>query len=177
MLRVAARPVDDAGQRAAMSDNEIAGGRGPPEAYIRGAAMLDPQAILVQAGQGRAPANWRVFTKERGRVRGWLRGTTDDPDPLLVVTDAGVVEYVHSKKPITVIDFDTLGRIALQVSGSSSSDSTLVHLSVWLDLHYRDGRKSKWRSASFGRQFGTVQAFIEAYGAYQALRANGLQPR
>jgi hypothetical protein len=41
---------------------------------------------------------------------------------------------------------------------------------VWLDLHYRDHRKSKWRSASFAGQYQTIQAFIEAYGAYQALR-------
>ena len=38
--------------------------------------MLDPQAVLGQARQGRAPANWRVFTKERSRVRGFLRGTS-----------------------------------------------------------------------------------------------------
>ena len=68
--------------------------------------MLDPQAVLGQAGQGRAPASWRVFTKERGRVRGFLRGTSGDPDPLLVITPAGVVEYVDSKKPVAVVDFD-----------------------------------------------------------------------
>src|SRR5690349_3719933 len=132
--------------------------------------MLDPQAILGQAAQGNAPATWRIFTKQRGKVRGWLRGTSDDPDPLLVITPAGVVEYVHSKKPIGVVDFDTLAGIALRVTGSTFSDSITVQLDVWLDLHFRDGKKSKWRSDSFAGQYGTIQAFIEAFGAYQALR-------
>ena len=139
--------------------------------------MLDPQAVLDQATQGRAPAGWRVFAKERGRVRGFLRGTSADPDPLLVITPDGVVEYVDSKKPITVVDFDSLSRISLRVSGSTFSDSIQVRLDVWLDLTYHDGRKSKWRSASFAGQYQTIQAFIEAYGAYQAFRGAGLDPR
>lgn len=111
--------------------------------------MLDPQAVLGQARQGRVPANWRVFTKARGRVRGFLRGTSADPDPLLVITPNGVVEYVDSKKPVAAVDFDSLSGISLRVSGSTFSDSIQVRLDVWLDVHYRDGRKSKWRSASF----------------------------
>jgi hypothetical protein len=136
--------------------------------------MLDPHAVLGRARQGNAPATWRIFTKQRSRVRGFLRGTSDDPDPLLVITPGGVVEYVDSKKPIAVVDFDRLVRIALRVSGSTFSDSIHVHLDVWLDLHDNDGRKSKWRSASFAGQYGTVQSFIEAFGAHQALRASGL---
>ena len=135
--------------------------------------MLDPQAVLGQAGQGRAPASWRVFTKERGRVRGFLRGTSGDPDPLLVITPSGVVEYVDSKKPVMVVDLGSLSRISLRVTGSTFSDSIQVRLDVWLDLTYHDGRKSKWRSASFAGQYQTIQAFIEAYGAYQAFRGAG----
>jgi hypothetical protein len=60
--------------------------------------MLDTQAVLDQASQGRALATWRVFTKERGRVRGFLRGTSADPGPLLAITTDGVVEYIDSKK-------------------------------------------------------------------------------
>ena len=138
--------------------------------------MLDPQAVLGQARQGRAPASWRVFTKERGRIRGFLRGTSADPDPLLVITPDGVVEYVDSKRPIAVVDFGSLSRISLRVTGSTFSDSIQVRLDVWLDLHYRDGRKSKWRSASFAGQYQTVQGFIEAYGAYQAFHSGGLRP-
>jgi len=148
-----------------------------PGTEIREPGMLDPQAVLGQARQGRAPASWRVFTKARGRVRGFLRGTSADPDPLLVITPNGVVEYVDSKKPVAVVDFDRLSKITLRVSGSTFSDSIQVRLDVWLDVHYRDGRKSKWRSASFADQYQTVQAFIEAYGAYQAFRGDGLHPR
>jgi hypothetical protein len=148
-----------------------------PGTEIREPGMLDPQAVLGQARQGRAPASWRVFTKARGRVRGFLRGTSADPDPLLVITPNGVVEYVDSKKPVAVVDFDSLSGITLRVSGSTFSDSIQVRLDVWLDVHYRDGRKSKWRSASFADQYQTVQAFIEAYGAYQAFRGDGLHPR
>lgn len=139
--------------------------------------MLDPLAVLGQARQGRAPATWRVFTRQRGRVRGFLRGTSADPDPLLVITPDGVVEYADSKKPAVVVDFDSLSSVRLQVSGSSFSDSTLVRLDVWLDLRYRDGRKSKWRSVSFAGEYQTIQAFIEAYGAYQALRGGSPHPR
>jgi hypothetical protein len=139
--------------------------------------MLDPQAILGHASQGRAPAGWRVFTKKRGRVRGFLRGTSEDPDPLLVITPDAVVEYADSKKPVIVVDFGSLSWISLQVSGSTFSDSIQVRLDVCLDLHFRDGRKSNWRSASFADQYQTVQAFIEAYGAHQALRSGGLYPR
>ncbi|MGI9006140.1 MAG: hypothetical protein ACR2FU_08050 [Streptosporangiaceae bacterium] len=122
------------------------------------------------------PPTWRVFTKSRGRVRGFLRGTSDDPDPLLVITPDGVAEYIDSKKPVAVIDFGDLTSISLRVHGSSFSDSTIVRVDVWLDLHYRDGRKAKWRSASFADRYQTVQAFIEAYGAHQALRGPGPRP-
>ncbi|HWM97807.1 MAG TPA: hypothetical protein VNO54_12165 [Streptosporangiaceae bacterium] len=148
-----------------------------PGTEIREPGMLDPQAVLAQARQGMAPASWRVFTKARGRVRGFLRGTSADPDPLLVITPDGVAEYVDSKKPVAVVDFDSLSGISLRVSGSTFSDSIQVRLDVWLDVHHRDGRKSKWRSASFADQYQTVQAFIEAYGAYQAFRSAGLHPR
>ena len=138
--------------------------------------MFHPYAVLDQARKGNTPPAWRIFTKNRGRVGGFLRGTSSDPDPLLVITPAGVVEYADSKKPVTVVDFGTLARIALQVRGRSFSDSTTVHLDVWLDLHGLDGRKSKWRSASFADRHATIQAFIEAYSAYNALRAAGLNP-
>ncbi len=133
--------------------------------------MLDPQAILGQARQGTAPAGWRVFTKARGRVR------AADPDPLLVITPDGVAEYIDGKKSVATVDFGSLAGISLRVNGKTFSDSIQVRLDVWLDLHYRDGRKSKWRSASFADLYKTVQAFIEAYGAHQAFRSGGLDPR
>lgn len=48
--------------------------------------MTDPRMVLAQARQGLVPADWRVFTKRRGMVSGFLRGTSNDPDPLLVIT-------------------------------------------------------------------------------------------
>lgn len=132
--------------------------------------MTDPREILWQARQGPVPANWRVFTKRRGKLSGFLRGTSDDPDPLLVITPDGAIEYTSERKPLIIVDFYDLAGITLRVSGSSFSDSSMVSLSVWVDLTYRDGRKDKWRSASFGNDVQAVQNFIEAYGAHQALQ-------
>jgi hypothetical protein len=52
-----------------------------PGTEIREPGMLDPRAVLGQARQGGVPASWRVFTKARGRVRGFRRGTSADPGP------------------------------------------------------------------------------------------------
>jgi hypothetical protein len=131
--------------------------------------MTDPQTILGQARQGPVPVNWRVFTKKRGKLSGFLRGSSHDPDPLLVVTPDGAIEYANERKPLTVVSFHDLAGIALRVQGSSFSDSTIVTLQIWVDLHYRDGRKTKWRSASFADDLQVVQCFIEAYGAHKAL--------
>jgi hypothetical protein len=54
--------------------------------------------------------------------------------------------------------------------GHSFSDSTSVTLQVWIDLHHRDGRKTKWQSTSFADNLQAVQCFIEAYGANKALQ-------
>ncbi|MFD0142812.1 MULTISPECIES: hypothetical protein [unclassified Streptomyces] len=134
--------------------------------------MTDPQTILVQARQGPVPVDWRIFTKKRGRVSGFLRGTANDPDPLLVITPDGAIEYKDEHKPIAIIDFYDLAEIALQVRGSSFSDSTIVNLAVWVDLNYLDGRKEKWRSESFADNMQTIQGFIEAYGAHKAIRGS-----
>jgi hypothetical protein len=132
--------------------------------------MTDPRTILGQARQGPVPVHWRVFTKKRGKLSGFLRRSSHDPDPLLVITSDGAVEYVNERKPLMVVDFDDLTGIALQVHGHSFSDSTSVTLQVWIDLHHRDERKTKWRSTSFADNLQTVQCFIEAYGAHKALR-------
>jgi hypothetical protein len=134
--------------------------------------MHDPREILFQASQDAAPAGWAVFTKRRGRLGGFLRGTSDDPDPLLVITPEGVVEFVDNRKGLFVVDFDQLSDITLRVQGSSFSDSTIVNLSVWLDLHFPDGRKQRWRSSTFPNDYRTVQSVLEAYGAYKVLRGS-----
>ncbi|MFF1445242.1 hypothetical protein [Streptomyces sp. NPDC058295] len=131
----------------------------------------DPRTILWQARQGPVPADWRVFTKRRGKLSGFLRGTSHDPDPLLVITPDGAVEYANEGKPLTIVDFHALAGIALRVNGQSFSDSSSVSIAVWIDLTHRDGGKSKWRSTSFANDLPSIQAFIEAYGAHQARRA------
>ncbi|MEU8525859.1 MULTISPECIES: hypothetical protein [Streptomyces] len=132
--------------------------------------MNDPLMILGQARQGPVPVDWRVFTKKRGKVSGFLRGTANDPDPLLVITPDGAIEYKDNHNQISIINFYDLAEITLQVRGSSFSDSSIVNLTVWVDLNYRDGRKTKWRSESFADNMQTIQSFIEAYGAHKALR-------
>jgi hypothetical protein len=134
--------------------------------------MTDPRTILGQARQGPVPMNWRVFTKKRGKLSGFLRGSSHDPDPLLVITSDGAVEYTDERKPLTVVNFYDLAGITLQVHGSSFSDSTIVTLQVWIDLNYGDGRKTKWRSTAFADNLQTIQYFIEAYGAHKALRGH-----
>jgi hypothetical protein len=99
-----------------------------PGTEIREPDVLDPQAVLSQAGQGKAPATWRVFAKERGRVRGFLRGTSADPDPLLVITPDGVAEYTDSRKPAAAVDFDGLSRIMLRVRGCGTGASSMTSM-------------------------------------------------
>lgn len=132
--------------------------------------MTDPRTIIGQAREGPVRAGWHVFTKKRGKVSGFLSGTSHDPDPLLVITPEGSVEYTNERKPLIVVDFNDLTDVALKASGQSFSDSTMVNLTVWVDLVHRDGRKAKWRSASFPSDLRTIQGFIEAYGAHKALR-------
>jgi hypothetical protein len=75
---------------------------------------------------------------------------------LLVITPDGAIEYVNERKPLTAVNFDDLTGITLQVHGQSFSDSTSVTLQVWIDLHHRDGRKTKWRSTSFADNLQAV---------------------
>ncbi len=130
----------------------------------------DPRAILSQASQGGAPPGWGVFSKRRGRVHGFFTGTSGEPDPLLVITPEGVVEFADSRTGVQVVDFDELSGIELQIQGSSFSDSTIVHLNVWLELRYLDGRKTKWQSSTFANDYRIIQSVLEGYGAHKVLR-------
>ncbi|MGW4758976.1 hypothetical protein [Streptomyces chartreusis] len=137
--------------------------------------MTNPRDVLMQASQGPVPENWRVFTKKRGKLSGILRGTSDDPDPLLVITPDEVIEYKDKRKPLTIVKFHDLAGITLKATARTPSGSTVTanmpaRLDVWVDLAYRDGRKEKWRSTSFADDLQTIQVFIEAYGVQKALR-------
>jgi hypothetical protein len=131
--------------------------------------MTDPQTILEQARQGAVPANWRVFTKKRGKLSGFLRGSSHDPDPLLVITPDGSVEYRDGHTPLDIVRFDDLAEVELQVRGHSFSNSTTVSISAWLDLRFHNGGKAKWGSVSFVNDLQVIQGFLEAYGAHKAL--------
>jgi hypothetical protein len=131
--------------------------------------MAYPDAVIVQVRQGTAPASWRVFTKKRGAIGAFFRGTAQDPDPLLVVTTEAVIEYVSSKKPLAVVLFADLASVALRAQATTTSDSMTAWLHVWLDLRYADGRKAKWQPATFKDDLSVIQQFLEAYGAYKAL--------
>ena len=39
-----------------------------------------------------------MFTKKRGAIGAFFGGTAQDPDPLLVITTAAVVEYADGRK-------------------------------------------------------------------------------
>jgi hypothetical protein len=77
----------------AIQQRSLVGERQPPEV-----GMTDPRTILGQARQGPVPVNWRVFTKKRGKVSGFLRGSSHDPDPLLVITPDSVL-YRSVRRP------------------------------------------------------------------------------
>jgi hypothetical protein len=94
----------------------------------------------------------------------------NDPDPLLVLTPEGVVEYVDEKKPLVVVNFDDLSEIRLQAQARTMSDSMNAWLDVWLDLYYLSGKKVKWQSSSFKNNLQVIQCFIEKYAVYKALR-------
>src|SRR3989442_1601563 len=106
--------------------------------------MFDADNVLRQARSGSRSRLWMVFVGKRFAPWAWVRGTLQDPDPLLVCTPEGVVEYVNSKHNLSVVDFFAVRDLQLKVSGSSSSDSTLVTITMWIDIHYIDGRKDKW---------------------------------
>jgi hypothetical protein len=132
--------------------------------------MIDPYAILAHVRQGSVPPSWRIFSKKRGAVSGFFSGTLNDPDPLVVFTPEGVVEYVSKTKPLAVVIFDNISDIRLQAQASTMSDSMNAWLDVWLDVYYLRGKKVKWQSSSFKNNLQVIQSFVETYAVYKALR-------
>jgi hypothetical protein len=109
-----------------------------------------------------------VFTKKRGAIGAFFRGTSGDPDPLLVFTAEAAIEYVSEGKPVTAVFFADLAGVRLRAQATTRSDSMNAWLRVWLDLQYTDGRKARWQSATFKDDLRVIQEFLEAYGAFQA---------
>ncbi len=131
--------------------------------------MTDPGTIVWQARQGPVPAEWRVFTKRRGKLSGFFHGTSHDPDPLLVVTRDGLIEYEDEESPLTIVNFHELAGMELKVTGQTTSSSSSVSVFVWVELEYHDGEKGKWQSKRFGYELPAIQALLEAYGVHKAL--------
>jgi hypothetical protein len=129
--------------------------------------MREPNEIISLARQGSARPDWQVFTRKRGTIGAFFRGTSHDPDPMLVVTTDGVVEYVDQKKPLIAVDFGELESIELQANATTQSDTAHAYLHAWLDLHYQDGRQAKWQPSSFKDDLRILQSFIEAHAIYR----------
>jgi hypothetical protein len=133
--------------------------------------MEDPQAILSLARQRSVPSTWRVFTKKRGVTKGFFGRTLHDPDPLLVFTPEGVIEYINERKPLSIIKFADLSEVRLRVSGVNASSDDIKE-PMWLDLYLlneKHGAHKQWHSSSFKDNVPVFQYFIEAYALYKAL--------
>jgi hypothetical protein len=135
--------------------------------------MRDPNEIIALARQESAEPGWEIFTRKRGTIGAFFRGTSQDPDPMLVVTPDGVVEYISQQQPLAAVDFRALSRIRLQASATSHASTPGADLRVWLDLHDTDGRKIMWRPSSFKDDLLVLQSFIASFAVYQAGRPPG----
>jgi hypothetical protein len=74
--------------------------------------MRDPHAAIRQVRQGTAPADWRVLTNKRNPVGAFFRGTSRDPDPVLIFTGVAAIEYVSEKKPPLAVFFADLAAVS-----------------------------------------------------------------
>jgi hypothetical protein len=132
--------------------------------------MFDADNVLRLARSGYRSPLWMVFVGKRFAPLAWVRGTLQDPDPLLVCTPEGVVEYVNSKHNLSVVDFFAVRDMEMKVSGSSSSNSTLVTITMWIDIHSVDGRKARWSpKARYDHTYPLFQSFLMAFGMHWAL--------
>ena len=129
--------------------------------------MREPNEIITLAREGSARPDWQVFSRKRGSIGAFFRGTSHDPDPMLVVTPDGVVVYEDQKKPLIAIDFAELESIELRGNATTQSDTAHASLHAWLDLHYSDGHQAKWEPSSFKDDLRILQAFIEVFAVYK----------
>jgi len=103
-------------------------------------------------------------------VWGYSTGKKDarDPDPLLVVTPEGFVEYFLSRNPLDAVPFTALDTIMIQVSANIRRNMSITKLRVWLELHYPDGRVVKWKpKGMYGDDEDLItQSIIAAFDDY-----------
>jgi hypothetical protein len=132
--------------------------------------VRDPQQIIDQARAGAAEPGWRVFGKKRNAVGAFFRGTSGDPDPILVITPESAVEYVSRKHPVHAVFFAQVAQARLRAKATTTSDSMIAHLHLWIDLTMSDGSTVKWQTASFRNDVRVMQGFIEGYAVHSAWR-------
>ena len=128
--------------------------------------MTSPQDVIHLARLGTAPPDWRVFTKRRGVVGAFFRGTSGQPDPILVITPEAAVEYISDRTPLAVLQFGHVAEAELRASATTTSDSSFATLRIWVDVRLTDGRKVKWQSASFKNNVRVMQRFCEGCAMY-----------
>jgi hypothetical protein len=141
--------------------------------------MSSPQEVIDQARRGPVPAGWHVFTKRRGAIGAFFRGTSGQPDPVLVITPEAVVEYTSDKVPLSVFYFAWVADASLRVKATTSSDSTTVRIRFWVDVQLTDGRTVQWKSETFPRRIEVVQRFAEGcavHAFWRRLPAGGYGP-
>jgi len=141
--------------------------------------MTSPQEVIDQARRGPVPADWRVFTKPRGVVGAFFRGTSGQPDPVLVITPEAAVEYASDKVPLSVFHFAWVADARLRGRATTSSDSSTVRIRFWVDVRLTDGRTVEWKSATFPRRIDVVQRFAEGCAVHlfwRRLQAGGYGP-
>jgi hypothetical protein len=141
--------------------------------------MSSPQEVIDQARRGPVPVGWRVFTKRRGVVGAFFRGTSGQPDPVLVITPEAAVEYASDRVPLSVFYFAWVADATLRMRASSSSDSTSVRIRFWVDVRLADGRTIQWKSATFPARIDVVQRFVECcavHAFWRSLSAGGYGP-
>ncbi|QBD79878.1 hypothetical protein EPA93_29420 [Ktedonosporobacter rubrisoli] len=137
--------------------------------------MLDPEAVVGQARQGRAPQHWRIW---QGKARaGKLLGRFLTRDLWLIVLPEGFVQYASGpgvRKPVTkVVAYAELSSLALKMCSDDDTElNRRTHtntISAALDICYRDGRRELWRpERGFGPSTVLAQSIVEAYISYKA---------
>ena len=140
--------------------------------------MTSPQEVIDQARRGPVPADWRVFTKPRGVVGAFFRGTSGQPDPVLVITPEAAVEYTSDRVPLSVLYFAWAGA-SLRVRATTSSDSSTVRIRFWVDVRLTDGRTVQWKPATFPPRIEVVQRFVAGcavHAFWRRLPAGGYGP-
>ena len=132
--------------------------------------MTSPQEVIDLARRDVAQPDWHVFTKRRGVVGAFFRGTSGNPDPMLVITSDAAVEYISEKTPLAVLHFGQVAEAKLRARATamkgSSSSQPHASLHVWVDVTLTDGRKVKWQSASFRNNVRVMQRFCEGCAVY-----------